>query len=276
MVGLPYVLLARSSFLPSTSFRPSPLLVFELGSLLLQRNRHAGTLAPLCVQLLRIVMAFIAVFGILWFATLRGSVPWIVAGYLVVFEGTARLIARTMREHAAAFESEEEEPSNLRRETLEDRLNGVGWAGLDQPTSNDVDAVPDAIRALAAATKRTRESAQSRFLSTIGNNHAGTYDPVVLVTMPFLQEILESPDSKDAARTATLDVLVDLLGSFSPTPEHELIDTDKGRRPLHEVLVESARSFRPVLKLISKGTAPPTQKNLAKQVLSLTRKKPAS
>jgi hypothetical protein len=91
-----------------------------------------------------------------------------------------------------------------------DALTTVKWHLEIQPSWNAKDEVAQAIRSLALATEETGSAAYSRMLYAIGNNHAGTYFPVVLALVPFLGEILRAPEYSDAARSRALDVLIDL------------------------------------------------------------------
>ena len=58
-----------------------------------------------------------------------------------------------------------------------------------------------------ASTESEASTAATTLLSAVGNNHAGTYYPIVLEVVLFLREILES--GSDWARTAVLNVLID-------------------------------------------------------------------
>jgi hypothetical protein len=75
-----------------------------------------------------------------------------------------------------------------------------------------------------------------------GNDHAGTYYPVVLSVVPFLAEILR--EGEETARLITLDVLLDLLASFHPEPAFENVGIGGVSRRLRDVLAERALSLR--------------------------------
>jgi hypothetical protein len=82
--------------------------------------------------------------------------------------------------------------------------------------------VPQALRALAACdSEETANAAYQRVLYAFGNNHAGTYYPVVLPALPFLGQILTA--GTDRARDATLAVLYDPLASFQPEAGYEVV-----------------------------------------------------
>ena len=91
-----------------------------------------------------------------------------------------------------------------------------------------------ALRDLAVAAPETRERAYARLLHALGNNHAGTYYPVVVTVVPFLGAILRSGGL--TARLRTLDVLIDLVGSFAPATGFEVVATATGDRALRAVL----------------------------------------
>ncbi|MFL5577995.1 MAG: hypothetical protein ACJ79S_18735 [Gemmatimonadaceae bacterium] len=108
-----------------------------------------------------------------------------------------------------------------------DDLDAVPWASLAQPEWNAPDAVPRALRRLAGAgSERESEAAYTAYLFAVGNDHAGTYYPVVLATLPFLGAVLER-GGEWAKRTA-LAALIDLTASFEPEPGHESAEAPGG------------------------------------------------
>ncbi|MDI1448475.1 hypothetical protein [Polyangium sp. 6x1] len=112
-----------------------------------------------------------------------------------------------------------------------DDVDDVPWASFPQPEWNEPDHVPSALRALASCvSEEEARRAYDDFLYAVGNNHCGTYYPVVLPTLPFLARILESDN--ELARRTTLDALIDLLGSFCPERgfEFEGVDPETGLR----------------------------------------------
>jgi hypothetical protein len=117
-------------------------------------------------------------------------------------------------------------------------LSKIDWSLEPQPSWNREHEVSDALRALALATEDSGEAAYSRLLYAVGNNHAGTYFPLVLAIIPFLGEILRDRTCNSAARTRALDVLIDLVGSFEPEAGFELVATAAGPCPLKELLMD--------------------------------------
>ena len=96
-------------------------------------------------------------------------------------------------------------------------LESVPWAMLAQPSWNAPDSVPRALNLLQrSASQADAQTAYNQVLFALGNNHAGTYFPVVLEAVPFIGAVVES-GGPVACETA-LDVLIDLCGSFAPDP----------------------------------------------------------
>ncbi len=102
-----------------------------------------------------------------------------------------------------------------------ERLYDVHWQRIAQPEWNRPDEVPRAIQAVAEATNDNARDAYNRLLFALGNNHAGTYYPIVLWALPFLGEIL--CDGNAISKEIVLDVFVDLAGAFCPEPGFETV-----------------------------------------------------
>jgi hypothetical protein len=147
-------------------------------------------------------------------------------------------------------------------ETLAD----VPWQLEAQPDWSSGDEVVHAIQALASS--RDGERSDSRMLYAIGNNHAGTYFPVVLRVVPFLGEILREGSASAQART--LDVLIDLL-SFSPEPCFEVVETTSGPRALSELLAEEITKLAGLVQGVAKAGGSTEQGRLASELLSALR-----
>ena len=89
-----------------------------------------------------------------------------------------------------------------------------------RPPGSPVDGIDRAVRqTLAARDKASSVAAYRALLGAVGNDHAGTYWPVVLALVSALEEPLR--DGGEWARHAALEALVDLCGSFEPEPGHE-------------------------------------------------------
>jgi len=89
-----------------------------------------------------------------------------------------------------------------------------------QPPSNDPDSVGAALEALwKTHDEASASEACDAFLWSMGNNHAGTYYPVVLGVLPEMEQILLS--GNPWAQRAAIEALIDLGGSFIPEPGYE-------------------------------------------------------
>ena len=129
-------------------------------------------------------------------------------------------------------------------------LERVLWASKAQPEWNADDDVPKALLALATAVERDEASrAYHRLLFAVGNNHAGTYFPVVLDALPYLRIILEGGTALQ--RGTVLGILLDLTGSFAPDPDHRYIDIDGHQVGLKPELHERIRELLPLIGTLS-------------------------
>lgn len=89
-----------------------------------------------------------------------------------------------------------------------------------QPESNDSQSVEAALNALlGAGSEAAANEAYDAFLWAVGNNHAGTYYPVILAVLSEIEEILVSGQAW--AQRAVIESLIDLGGSFVPEAGHE-------------------------------------------------------
>ncbi|RKG92733.1 hypothetical protein [Corallococcus terminator] len=148
-------------------------------------------------------------------------------------------------------------------------LEHIRWDQEVQPSWNTPDEVPQALRALAAATPETGDAVYSRVLYALGNNHAGTYFPVVLAVVPFLGELLR--EGSATTRIQTLEILIDLIASFDPDPDFEFIGTPTGPQPLKLLLWNHvARLEADVERCLAKA-ASPEEARPAGEVLSRLR-----
>ena len=89
-----------------------------------------------------------------------------------------------------------------------------------QPESNESDSVEAALDALRdAKDESTANEAYDAFLWAMGNNHAGTFYPVVLGVLPEIEQILMTGNAW--AQRAVMESLIDLGGSFVPEEGYE-------------------------------------------------------
>lgn len=135
-----------------------------------------------------------------------------------------------------------------------DDLNSIAWGSKSQPEWNKSDAVPRAICGLdAASSDDEMNRTYHAFLYSVGNNHAGTYYPVVLDTLPFLEQMLHSKSAW--TRSAVVDILVDLAGAFEPEPGYEMVEgVDGTRSSLRSLLHEALLRLVPALQVVVHNT----------------------
>lgn len=111
-----------------------------------------------------------------------------------------------------------------------------------QPEWNGPDSVSAALGdVMQAHDEKSSSSAYNRLLYALGNNHAGTYFPVVLAVMPALEEILRS--GKPWPQHTVLEALIDLLTSFQPDPAHDIFQGAS----LSSALRERIHALKPLL-----------------------------
>lgn len=99
-------------------------------------------------------------------------------------------------------------------------MRPLNLSKFPQPESNDsgsVEAALDAIR--NADDESTANEACDAFLWVVGNNHSGTFYPVVLGVLPEIEQILVS--GKAWSKRAAIESLIDLGGSFVPEDGYE-------------------------------------------------------
>jgi hypothetical protein len=153
-------------------------------------------------------------------------------------------------------------------EEMLEGLDAVSWDLLPQPNWNLRGEVPAALRGLAScATIDEAEKAYDRFLYAIGNNHAGTYFPVVLATLHFLREILESGSA--ISRDVVLDVLIDLTKSFELDVDFRSSDGSSNVPGVPTRLDDDVQMFADVAQTIATDRALPDRtRSLALELLA--------
>lgn len=128
---------------------------------------------------------------------------------------------------------------------------------------DDQDALPDALAGLRAANDgATVVEAVDRFLWSIGDNDAGTYRRIVLDALPSLATLLR--EGSPWTRSAVVEILLDLDGSFVPAPGHE--DAADGS-PTQPALREAIHAMRVDVAAIAAGETPVT--HLAAELVEL-------
>jgi hypothetical protein len=134
-----------------------------------------------------------------------------------------------------------------------------------RPADGRPGEVAQALRALAfASSDDAAEAAYHRVLFAVGNDHRGSYFPIVLDAVPFLGEILAG--GTRLTRGRTLDVLLDLVGSFGPDPE---VAMDDEARPedLPALLRARVERLRPLLEEIVADSSAPDVQALAQELI---------
>lgn len=143
---------------------------------------------------------------------------------------------------------------------LLDRINAFPWSKYAQPGWNKPSSIGDALAKLVRADSAAYDSV----LYAVGNNHGGTYYPVLLPVMPFLEEVIERGES--LPQRAALCVLDDLFASFHPEPGHELADVGDGTKvDVEAAFRQRMHSLRPALERIASEGG--TNSELAREVL---------
>jgi hypothetical protein len=136
---------------------------------------------------------------------------------------------------------------------------------LQRPEHVREGEVVAALRALAfASSDDAAQKAYHRVLYAVGNDHCGSYFPIVLDVVPFLGEILA--EGSQWARAGALDVLVDLLGSFGP--DQDVAEGGPARpEELPAVLCARVEQLRPTLEQLVADRSAPDVQRLAKEVI---------
>jgi len=89
-----------------------------------------------------------------------------------------------------------------------------------QPEHNESGSVESALEALRNAhDEPSAVDACDAFLWAVGDNHAGTFYPVVLAARPGIEEVVVNGGYW--AQRATIEALIDLGGPFVPEEGHE-------------------------------------------------------
>jgi len=150
-----------------------------------------------------------------------------------------------------------------------ERLDLESWGDHAQPPENALGAVPAALRAIADPEDLDRGRTYHGLLYALGNDHAGTYFPVVVPAILVLGEILRG--GVLVARLRALDVLIDLIGSFEPDPAYEEVETSSGRRPLSAVVKEAVSALSNDVEVLHRGPGSDEEESLSAELLALIR-----
>ena len=101
----------------------------------------------------------------------------------------------------------------------------------------------------------TCSSAYNALMYSVGNNHAGTYYPVLLAAMPFLEQA--AMEGSLWPQRAALSALDDLFASFHPEPGYEQASLNGAdSQEIEPVLRRRVRALRDSLERIAQGESP--------------------
>ena len=147
------------------------------------------------------------------------------------------------------------------------RIDAVQWATYPQPEWNKPHSVVSSLsKVMTAKDAQSCSSAYESLLYSMGNNHAGTYYPVLLAAMPFQGEILlNGPRWPQRAVLCALD---DLYASFHPEPGHEKISLrGESDQEVDVLFRRSVQSFRGTLERIESSAN--ENSSLARELIGL-------
>ncbi len=147
------------------------------------------------------------------------------------------------------------------------QIETVSWSAYAQPEWNKPHSVPSALSKLFDASDAAScSTAYEGLLYAIGNNHAGTYYPVLLAVMPFLEQAVM--DESLWPQRAALSVLDDLFASFRPEPGYESATLQGAdSQEIEPVFRQRARALRESLASIARGDS--SNARIAEELLEL-------
>lgn len=147
------------------------------------------------------------------------------------------------------------------------QMHGTPWASYPQPEWNTPVSMIEALVAVQGASDAdSSKAAYERFLYAVGNNHAGTYYPVLLPALPFLEALLQT--GGDWSQRTALCVLDDLIASFQPEPGHACLVLANGReQDVADAFLGAIHCMQATLEEI--GGADGVNATLARGVLDL-------
>jgi hypothetical protein len=121
-----------------------------------------------------------------------------------------------------------------------------------QPEWNGPDSVRWALRAvLGAHDQESATRAWHEILYAVGNNHSGTYYPVILPVLPILKDLLAS--GSEWTRYTVIEAFIDLLAAFEPVPGFETVEMEGQAARLQDLVVESISESQGTLEEISRS-----------------------
>ena len=146
------------------------------------------------------------------------------------------------------------------------QIESIPWSEYAQPEWNKPQSV-----ALALANAATAEDASScsvvydRVLYAIGNNHAGTYYPVLLAALPVFESMLSG--QAYWPQRGALCILDDLFASFHPEPGFEKVSLHGVVKDVEFAFRSGVLALRPLLEGLAREASPNAE--LASGLLAL-------
>lgn len=155
----------------------------------------------------------------------------------------------------------------MNAEQLLQLIDVTPWCDFAQPQWNGPETVARMLRRIVLEPDAfSRETdANNEALYAFGNNHAGTYYPVLLPAMPVLQSLVRS--GAPVQQRVALCVLDDLYASFHPESGFEIAMIDGEAVQVESMFRTSVRALRPALEEIAAGGGPNAR--LGRELLAL-------
>lgn len=146
----------------------------------------------------------------------------------------------------------------MEQSTLLQKIESIPWSEFAQPEWNEPESVPLALSCAAnACDAESCNAAYDKVLYALGNNHAGTYYPVLIAALPVIESMIRW-DSLWPQRAA-LCLLDDLFASFAPEPGYERANIGGEDKDMAVAFRSGARSFRPMIQHLAHGNGPNAQ-----------------
>jgi hypothetical protein len=146
------------------------------------------------------------------------------------------------------------------------QIESIPWAQYAQPEWNKPQSVALALaNAATAADANSCSAAYDRVLYAMGNNHAGTYYPVLLAALPVFESMLSG--QAHWPQCGALCILNDLFASFHPEPGFETVPVHGAPKNVELAFRSGVRAFRPLLEGLTREASPNAE--LASELLSL-------
>ena len=124
-----------------------------------------------------------------------------------------------------------------------EKIKTIDWAEYNGPEYFSPAEVVESLCQLVLLTEdHLRQTVYDRVLFAIGNNHAGTYYPVIREALDFILEVAVEGAS-EVARNCALDILTDLYLSFVPDTGMSTKFTAAGLKEFVEKRIKSYEPF---------------------------------